>query len=77
MRQPLKRVCVATNKTGSLMFTEDVERNQINSEQQIHTLTFTVIQILQKKKKGHGGVSHTDMGTKHSGKKQSKGMEYS
>lgn len=28
-------------------------------------------------KKGHDGVSHTDMDTKHSGKKQSKEMEYS
>lgn len=55
------------------MFTDDVERNQINSEQQIYTLTFKVIQMLQK----HDGVSHTVMGTEHSGKKQSKEMEYS
>lgn len=41
------------------MFTGDVERNQINSEQQIYTLPFQVIQMLQK----HNGVSHTDMGT--------------
>lgn len=57
------------------MFTDDVERNQINSEQQIYTLTFKLIQMLQKK--WHDGVSHTDMGTEHSGKKQSKEMEYS
>lgn len=57
------------------MFTDNVERNQINSEQQIYALTVTVIQMLQKK--GHDGVSHTDMGTEHGGKKQSKEMEYS
>lgn len=40
------------------MFTDDVKRNQINSEQQIYTLTFKLIQMLHKKKNMDTMASH-------------------